>query len=188
MAMHSSDLVTTTPIAKDTVLEASVPPDPSHFDTVDKVYLSKFPYRGILGATGYVALGTRPDISFSYKTHGKWSSCYNRAHCESLLALVRYMYQTKNQPLILCNTPGPLIGKSDADWNGSSGALSTSGWIVFHGSAPISWASRTNKASAKSTAEAEFMSMSSRSSSYISSGLSSQSTTPRFRQLVPYHG
>jgi hypothetical protein len=161
MAMHSSDLVTTTPIAKDTVLEASVPPDPSQFDTVDKVYLSKFPYREILGATGDVALGTRPDISFSYKTHGKWSSCYNRAHCESLLALVRYMYQTKNQPLILCNTPGPLIGKSDADWNGSSGALSTSGWIVFHGSAPISWASRTNKASAKSTAEAEFMSMSS---------------------------
>ncbi len=88
--MHSSDLLTTTPIAKDTVLEASVPPDPSQFDTVDKVYLSKFPYREILGATGYVALGTRPDISFSYKTHGKWSSCYNRAHCESLLALVRY--------------------------------------------------------------------------------------------------
>jgi len=161
MAMQSSELITTTPISKDTVLEASVPPNPSELDKVDSAYLKKFPYREILGAIGYVALGTRPELSFSYKTHGKWSSCYNRSHCMSLLSLVRYMHQTKNQPLILCMTPGPLIGKSDADWNGSSGALSTSGWVVFHGSAPISWASRTNKASAKSTAEAEFMAMSS---------------------------
>ena len=60
-----------------------------------------------------------------------------------------------------CGSPGPLIGKSDSDWNGTGTAKSTSGWIVFEGAAPLSWAARSCTASARSTAEAEFMSISS---------------------------
>jgi len=79
----------------------------------------------------------------------------------SLLSFVRYLYQTKELPLIICGTIGPLIGKSDADWNGTREAKSTGGWIVFDGSAPLSWAARSMTASARSTAEAEFMSIAS---------------------------
>ena len=47
----------------------------------------------------------------------------------------------------------------DADWNGDVDKhLSTTGWIIFMGDAPLSWASRTQKCTAKSTAEAEYVS------------------------------
>ncbi len=81
--------------------------------------------------------------------------------CMSLLSFVRYLFQTKDLPLIICGTVGPLIGKSDADWNGTGEAKSTGGWIVFHGASPLSWAARSLTASARSTAEAEFMAIAS---------------------------
>jgi hypothetical protein len=155
------DQITTTPIAKDSILEGASPRDPDSLSIDDRAWLRRFPYREILGAIGYVALGTRPDVSYSYKSHGRWASCFDRPQCMSLLSLVRYLHQTKDKPLVICSTPGHLCGKSDADWNGTGQSLSTTGWIVFDGAAPISWTARTNKASAKSTAEAEFMSTSS---------------------------
>ena len=161
MPQGSWDQVTTTPIAKDSILEGASPRDPNSLSASDRTWLRRFPYREILGAIGYVALGTRPDVSYSYKSHGRWASCFDRPQCMSLLSLVRYLHQTKDKPLVLCSTPGHLCGKSDADWNGTGQSLSTTGWIVFDGAAPISWTARTNKASAKSTAEAEFMSTSS---------------------------
>jgi hypothetical protein len=161
MPQGTWDQITTTPIAKDSILEGASPRDPDSLSTDDRNWLRRFPYREILGAIGYVALGTRPDVSYSYKSHGRWASCFDRPQCMSLLSLVRYLHQTKDKPLVLCSTPGHLCGKSDADWNGTGQSLSTTGWIVFDGAAPISWTARTNKASAKSTAEAEFMSTSS---------------------------
>ena len=51
-----------------------------------------------------------------------------------------------------------LQAYSDADWNGEVDKhLSTTGWIIFMGDAPISWASRTQRCTAKSTAEAEYV-------------------------------
>jgi len=161
MTFGSENQPTTTPIAKDTILESSRPINPDSLTAADKDWLRLFPYREILGAIGYVALGTRPEISYSYKTHGRWSSNFGRPQAMSLLSLVRYLYQSRELPLVLCSTHGPIVGKSDADWNGTGAGQSTTGWMVFHGAAPISWRSTTNKATAKSTAEAEFMAMSS---------------------------
>jgi hypothetical protein len=161
MALGSHDEKTTTPIAKDTKLNSSKPVEVQAMSASTRAYLLQFPYRTILGGIGYVALGTRPDSSYSYKSHGRWSSNYDVDHCMSLLSFVRYLFQTRELPLIICGTVGPLIGKSDADWNGTGEAKSTGGWIVFDGAAPLSWAARSMTASAKSTAEAEFMSMAS---------------------------
>ena len=161
MAFGTYEEKTTTPIAKDTKLNSSKPVDVQAMSASTRSYLLQFPYREILGGVGYVALGTRPDSSYSYKSHGRWSSNYDVEHCMSLLSFVRYLYQTKELPLIICGTVGPLIGKSDADWNGTGEAKSTGGWIVFDGAAPLSWAARSMTASARSTAEAEFMSIAS---------------------------
>ena len=167
MLIGTENDTTTTPIAKDTTLNSDRPVDVSTLSASDREWLVRFPYREILGAIGYVALGTRGDTAYSYKTHGRWSSGYNRDHCMSLLSFVRYLYQSRELPLILCDTPGPLIGKCDADWNGTGSSQSTSGGICFDGAAPLSWAARTIKASARSTAEAEFISMCSLSTELV---------------------
>jgi hypothetical protein len=49
----------------------------------------------------------------------------------------------------------------DSDWNGTEFAFSTSGWIVFFGSTPLSWASRLQRVTARSTGESEFIALSS---------------------------
>ena len=38
------------------------------------------PFRSHLGVTGYIANGTRPDGSFSYKTHASFNDCYGEKH------------------------------------------------------------------------------------------------------------
>ncbi len=165
MAQGSYDEPTATPIAKDTELNSTKPVDVQAMSASTRTHLPQFHYREILGGIGYVALGTRPDSSYSYKSHwhGRWSSNYDVDHCMSLLSFVRYLYKTRDLPLIICGAVGPLIGKSDADWNGTGEAKGASGWIqvVFDGSSPLSWAARSMTASARSTAEAEFMSIAS---------------------------
>ena len=55
-----------------------------------------------------------------------------------------------------------LSAYCDADWNSSRDEhLSTTGWIIFLGDAPISWCSRTQRCVARSTAESEYVSLSS---------------------------
>ena len=49
----------------------------------------------------------------------------------------------------------------DADWNSTACHRSTTSWIIFHGNNPISWASRTQKCTARSTGEAEYIALSS---------------------------
>jgi hypothetical protein len=161
MPFGTSEEKTTTPIAKDTILNSAKPVDVHAMSASTQQWLIGFPFREILGGIGYVVLGTRPDSSYSYKSHGRFASNYDVEHCMSLLSFVRYLYQTKDLPLIICGTVGPLIGKSDADWNGTGEAKSTGGWIVFHGASPLSWAARSLTASARSTAEAEFMAIAS---------------------------
>ncbi len=80
----------------------------------------------------------------------KLGLCLKRAHFSAHMCLPLFFWPSATQT-------GP--------WGGSSGQLSTAedraGRIVFDGDAPISWEARTNKASTRSTAEAEFMSISS---------------------------
>ena len=54
-----------------------------------------------------------------------------------------------------------VVAYCDADWNGTECHRSTTGWIIFHGDNPISWASRTQTCTARSTGEAEYIAFSS---------------------------
>jgi hypothetical protein len=126
--------------------------------------LAAFPYREVLGAIGYVMTSTRPDIAYAWKELSRFSSCYRDEHIEALLVLVSYLRRTKRKALVLTGTSGSATGirvYADADWNGSDQHRSTTGWICFYENSPISWASRTQKASAKSTCEAELIAISS---------------------------
>ena len=53
-----------------------------------------------------------------------------------------------------------LTAFSDADWNNAKLHLPTTGFIVFRGSNPISWACRTQRNTARSVGESEFISLS----------------------------
>ena len=47
-----------------------------------------------MGVTGYIVNGTRPDGSFSYKTHASFNGCYGEKHWSSLNEFISYLWRT----------------------------------------------------------------------------------------------
>ena len=129
----------------------------------DRAELKNYPYRSNLGVTGYAVVGTRPDGAFAYKTLASFNDCHQQPHRTALDDFISYLNVTADAlPLKLSKSGGDsLSAYCDADWNGTECHRSTTGWIVFHGNNPISWASRTQKCTARSTGEAEYIALSS---------------------------
>lgn len=102
-----------------------------------------------------------PQISYAYKECSRFANNFGEKHWKALLALASYIAATRDSHRLHIARGGGMRLQAwcDADWNGDVDKhLSTTGWIIFMGDAPISWASRTQKCTAKSTAEAEYVS------------------------------
>jgi hypothetical protein len=140
-----------------------------HALTQDQRTKYKKPYRNILGVVGYLVTCTRPDCAYAYKTLAQFNDCYTHEHWEALMELVAYLHNTADTHVLrLTKTGGTLLNAyCDADLNNTDKSKSTSGWIVFHGHNPISWCSKTQTSTARSTAESEFISLSSLSQECI---------------------
>jgi hypothetical protein len=124
--------------------------------------LKLFPYAEVLGAIGYVMTCTRPTISFSFKELSRFTSCYRHDHIDALLVLVSYLRRKEREEFLISSRGSNLLrAYTDADWNHDVNHRSTTGWIVLYGDTPISWASRSQKCTSKSTCEAEFVALSS---------------------------
>ena len=79
------------------------------------------PFRSHLGVTGYIVNGTRPDGSFSYKTHASFNDCYGEKHWSSLNEFISYLWRTGGDTLKISRSGGEqLRGFCDADWNGTA--------------------------------------------------------------------
>ena len=129
----------------------------------DRDELKQYPYRSHLGVTGYVTVGTRNDGAFAYKTLASFNDCHGTTHRKALDDFIGYLAMTADSHTLKLSKGGGdyLVANCDADWNGTLCHRSTTGWIIFHGTNPISWASRTQKCTARSTGEAEYIALSS---------------------------
>jgi hypothetical protein len=81
-------------------------------------------------------------------------------HFHALLELITYIKKHPTPLFIGVDGGDELTAYSDSDWNNSRFHLSTTGFVVFHGNNPISWASRTQRNTARSVGESEFISIS----------------------------
>jgi hypothetical protein len=84
-------------------------------------------------------------------------------HWKAVKRILRYLKGTKDLKLILGNKDIPLKLKaySDADLGGDlDKRRSTTGYVIMLGNSPIAWKSRLQTTTAKSTTEAEYMSVS----------------------------
>ena len=123
--------------------------------------LEDLPYRSFLGASGYIMLATKPGLAYSYKEHARFGTNYGPEHWDSLLEMISWIKRTRNEELLISrHGDGRLTAYCDADWNGNSDHVSTTGWIIFCGSSPIQWCSQSQKSTAKSVCESEYLSLS----------------------------
>lgn len=114
-------------------------------------------YRSIVGSLQYLSL-TRPDISFPVNKLSQFMHCPTDSHWGAVKRLLRYLRGTSHLGLLLRkSSPVNLHAFSDADWAGNKDdRTSTTAYVVFLGSNPISWSSKKQKAVSRSSTEAEY--------------------------------
>lgn len=118
-----------------------------------------WPYRALVGSLNYVAVGSRPNLSFAVQQLSQFLDCYGQAHWDAAKCVVRYLKGTRSLSLSLGgDRPAYLLGYSDSDWAGCVDTRwSTAGYCFSLGSGMISWCSRKQPSPANSSTEAEYI-------------------------------
>ena len=138
-------------------------PDLSDADLVPR-------YQRLIGCLLYLAISTRPDISYYVMWLGQYNATPTRAHFLTAKHVLRYLAGTKTLALCLGasspRVPSTLscymqnVGCSDADW--ASDAVdrkSISGYSFYFKGSLISWSAVKQKSIALSSTEAEYYAM-----------------------------
>lgn len=119
------------------------------------------PYQNLIGSLMYLAVLTRPDISFSISLLSQFNNCYSEVHWQCAKRVLRYLKGTKSYCLKFCKDDINLEGFADADWaNNLKDRKSYTGYVFKLCGSVISWASAKQRTVALSSTEAEYMAIS----------------------------
>lgn len=131
--------------------------------TEDEEALEQQKYQSLVGSLMYLSTSTRPDLAYAVGTLARFSSKPNRSHWTAAKRVLRYLRGTKNHGIVFTESESvECLGYSDADWAGDrEDRRSTSGYLFLMAGGPVSWKSRKQGTVALSTAEAEYIALSS---------------------------
>ncbi|MBW0539010.1 hypothetical protein O181_078725 [Austropuccinia psidii MF-1] len=117
-------------------------------------------YQSIIGSLNYLALGTRPNLSFAVGYLARYAGSPQQEHWDALRHLLGYVKHTVGQQLqYLSNSTCKTLDLwSDGDWGGEF-QHSTLGFVLNFFNCTIAWGSRRQKLVASSTCAAELMAM-----------------------------
>lgn len=122
---------------------------------------SSLPYRQLIGGLMYLAVMTRPDISYSVSYLSQFNNFFNTSHWKTAKRVLKYLQKTKNVCLKYKKGSGQLLGYVDADWGSDiTDRRSYTGFCFTHSNSVISWESTKQKTVALSSTEAEYMALS----------------------------
>lgn len=118
-------------------------------------------YRRIIGKLLYLNM-TRPDISYAVQQLSQFLHAPRQPHYKAALHVLRYLKGSLNYGLFYSsNTDFNVTGYSDADWGTCMfTGRSLTGWCIFVGNSLVSWKTKKQKVVSKSSAEAEYRSLS----------------------------
>ena len=176
-------------LPEDDTITHSVPADPiGHLINAqcapsdeDSAFMRDIPYRQAVGSLLWLALCTRPDISYAVGQVAKFNANPGPDHWKAVLRIFRYLKFTGpmgivyrysvssvDNQLVMFRSPhalkvlgNPVLsGYSDANFaRDIDTRRSTSGFIFMLAGAPISWQSRAQATVALSSTEAEYIAL-----------------------------
>lgn len=114
-------------------------------------------YRSLAGALQYLTF-TRPDIAYAVQQVCLFMHDPRAVHFNALKRILRYLKGTADLGLSIAHsTYFSITAYSDADWGSCPDTRrSTSGYCVFLGSLLVSWSSKRQNTTSRSSAEAEY--------------------------------
>jgi len=114
-------------------------------------------YCKVIGALQYLS-PTRPDISFAVNKLSQFMHHPTQIHWTATKRLLRYLKNTIFHGVTISKTSSNMLTCfSDADWAGNlDDRKSTSAYLLFLGTTPVSWSSKKQRAIARSSTEAEY--------------------------------
>ncbi|KAK2978125.1 hypothetical protein RJ640_028679 [Escallonia rubra] len=115
------------------------------------------PYRKLVRALQYLSL-TRPDVCFAVNRLSQFMNSPTELHWTALKRVLRYLKAIIHHGLYLRRrVPLTLHAFIDSDWGGDrDNGRTTTGYILYLGSNPISWKSSRQKSVSRSSSEAEY--------------------------------
>lgn len=120
-------------------------------------------YRTVVGGLLYLAVCTRPDISFSVCVLARQIHAPTARHLKLPKRILRYLISTIAYGLHFpVNTPFYLSAAVDTDWSGDQNTKrSTSVFLIAINGLPIFWRSKREAVLALSSAESEYVALTS---------------------------
>ena len=117
-------------------------------------------YKSLLGALLYMAVATRPDISYALSILARFAAEPKKMHMDALLRLAKHLANTQDYRITYGKPSQGFVGYADASFAKEEGMKSTSGYFLSHCGGPVIWGAHKQKVLAHSIAEAECMSLS----------------------------
>jgi hypothetical protein len=118
------------------------------------------PYRSSVGELLYLAVCTRPDISFAVNMVARFVQKPHEVHWSAVKQIARYLIGTPDTGLLYRNSGGPfrLYAYSDSDFaTDRIDSKSTSGHVVMLNESCVAWKSAKQKCVSTSSVEAEYI-------------------------------
>ncbi|GKU85932.1 hypothetical protein SLEP1_g531 [Rubroshorea leprosula] len=114
-------------------------------------------YRKIVGSLQYLSL-TWPNLSFVVSCLSQFMHRPTDSHWQAVKRVLRYLRDSVSHGLLLQPQPTlSLHAFSDANWAGDRDTYtSTTSYLIFLGSNPMSWRTAKQRAIARSSTEAEY--------------------------------
>lgn len=132
---------------------------------------STFHYRSVIGMLGYLQNSTRPDISMAVHQCARYTEDPKLSHKRAVKRIGRYLSGTQDRGLRYMPDPTKGLecyvdadfagGWAQADAGNAENVLSRSGYCLSYAGCPVYWCSKMQTEIALSTAEAEYIALSS---------------------------
>jgi Reverse transcriptase (RNA-dependent DNA polymerase) len=124
-------------------------------------------YQRLVGKLIYLTV-TRPDIAFAVGTVSQFMHAPRTTHLEAVNRILKYLKGSPGQGIWMKkNNTNKILAYSDADWAGNFNRKSTTGYCTFVGGNLVTWKSKKQNVTARSSAEAEYRAMASTASELV---------------------